>query len=230
MEWQAIIDFDGTITRRDTTDQILERFALPEWQEIELDWLAGRMGSRECMRRQVELLRVTPAALDAFIAGIEIDWGFLSFVRICARHGVPLTVVSDGLDLTIRQVLKRVGLGHLPIIANHLEPVGGDRWLLSSPHAATSGDCTSGTCKCAVADGLHRPLTLLVGDGKSDHCVAGQADLVFAKKGLIAHCRDNFLPHHPFSTFAQAVRLLEDLLGANAAVAARHKTKDMIDG
>lgn len=230
MEWQAIVDFDGTITRRDTTDQILERFALPEWQEIEQDWVAGRIGSSECMRRQVELLRVTPDDLEAFIAGIEIDWGFLSFVRLCARCDVPLTVVSDGLDLTIRQVLKRVGLGHLPVVANHLESAGGDRWLLSSPHAAASGDCPSGTCKCAVADSLHRPLTLLVGDGRSDHCVAAQADRVFAKAGLIAHCRDNGLPHQPFTDFSEAVSLLEDLLRAGVPVEARLKTKDMING
>ncbi|POR45246.1 hypothetical protein CYD53_13818, partial [Bosea psychrotolerans] len=33
MEWQAIVDFDGTISCQDTTDQILERFAAPSWQE-----------------------------------------------------------------------------------------------------------------------------------------------------------------------------------------------------
>jgi 2,3-diketo-5-methylthio-1-phosphopentane phosphatase len=230
MQWQAIVDFDGTISRQDTTDQILERFAEPAWRAIEQDWLDGAIGSRECMRRQVELLRVSPAELDAFIAGIEIDWGFSAFVRVCARHDIPVTVVSDGLDRTIRSVLTRAGLGALPVVANHLASAGGDRWRLSSPHAASSGACSSGTCKCAVADSLHRPLTLLVGDGKSDHCVAGQADLVFAKAGLLAHCRENGLPHHPFSTFSQAVRLLEELLGADAAVAARHNTKDMIDG
>jgi 2,3-diketo-5-methylthio-1-phosphopentane phosphatase len=232
MHWQAIVDFDGTISRQDTTDQILETFAEPAWRAIEDEWLAGRIGSRDCMRRQVDLLRVTPAELDAFIADIEIDWGFSAFVRVCARHDIPVTVVSDGLDRTIRMVLTRAGLDYLPVVANHLEPIGGDRWRLSSPHAASHGDCASGTCKCAVADGLHRPLTLLVGDGKSDHCVAAQADIVFAKKGLIAHCRDNALPHQPFTDFSQAVGLLESLLGADAAIAVapRAMTKDMIDG
>jgi len=231
MQWQAIVDFDGTISRQDTTDQILQRFAEPSWQAIEEDWVAGKIGSRECMRRQVELLRVSPTELDAFIAGIEIDWGFSAFVRVCARHDIPVTVVSDGLDRTIRAVLARAGLGSLNVIANHLESVGGDRWRLSSPHAAVSGDCTSGTCKCAVADSLHRPLTLLVGDGKSDHCVAGQADVVFAKKGLIAHCRDNGLPHHPFTDFSQATGLLEALLCTPATSGAvRELTKDTIHG
>ena len=230
MHWQAIVDFDGTISRQDTTDQILERFAEPDWRTIEDEWLAGRIGSRECMQRQVGLLRVSPAELDAFVAEIEIDWGFSSFVRVCTRHDIPVTVVSDGLDRTIRMVLTRAGLGDLPVAANHLKSIGADRWRLSSPYAPAGQDCASGTCKCAVTDALHRPLTLLVGDGKSDHCVAGRADIVFAKKGLIAHCRDNALPHHPFTDFSEAVGLLERLLGADAAVATREMTKDMIDG
>ena len=230
MQWQAIVDFDGTISRQDTTDQILTRFAEPQWQVIEEDWLAGRIGSRECMQRQIELLSVSPAELAAFVDEIEIDWGFSSFVRLCGRHDIPVTVVSDGLDRTIHAVLTRVGLGHLRVVANHLSYVGADRWSLSSPHAAPTGTCTSGTCKCAIAHAMHRPLTLLVGDGKSDHCVAGEADLVFAKKGLIAHCREHGLPHRPFTDFSEATSLLEDLLRAEAASPAREFTKDMIDG
>ncbi|AOO79472.1 MtnX-like HAD-IB family phosphatase [Bosea vaviloviae] len=231
MEWQAIVDFDGTISCQDTTDQILGRFAEPAWQEIEQDWIDGKIGSRECMKRQVEMLRVSPGMLDSFIADIEIDWDFPAFVRLCMRHDIPVTVVSDGLDRTIRAVLNRAGLGFLPIVANRLDYAGEGRWQLTSPYASTTGGCDSGTCKCAVTDSLHRPLTLLVGDGKSDHCVAGQADLVFAKKGLIAHCRDQGLPHHPFTDFSQAVGLLEELLCATAASGqARELTKDTIHG
>lgn len=232
--WQAIVDFDGTISRQDTTDLILTRFAGPQWHAIEEEWLAGTIGSRDCMRRQIELLRVSPQMLDAFIDTIEIDSGFSSFARLCARHDIPVTVVSDGLDRTIHAVLARAGLAHLRVVANHLSHAGADRWSLSSPHAATSGACTSGTCKCAVADGLDRPLTLLVGDGRSDHCVAGEADLVFAKKGLIAHCRELGLPHHPFADFSEATGLLENLLRTEAASPPRELTprftKDMIDG
>jgi len=234
MQWQAIVDFDGTISREDTTDAILTRFADPHWHAIEDEWLAGRIGSRDCMRRQIGLLRVSPQALDAFVEQIEIDWGFSAFVRLCARHDIPVTVVSDGLDRTIHAVLTRAGLGHLRVVANHLSHVGADRWSLSSPHAATSGACMSGTCKCAVADSLPRPLTLLVGDGKSDHCVAGEADLVFAKKGLIAHCRELGLPHRPFTDFSEATGLLEDLLRTEAESPARELmrdfTKDLING
>src|SRR6266850_1760275 len=36
------LDFDGTITRRDAVDAILETYADPEWLEFEAQWRAGR--------------------------------------------------------------------------------------------------------------------------------------------------------------------------------------------
>lgn len=81
MQWQAIVDFDGTISFADTTDRILARFAEPGWEAIEEDWVASRIGSRECMERQIALLHVSPDVLDTFVESFEIDWGFVSFVR-----------------------------------------------------------------------------------------------------------------------------------------------------
>ena len=81
MKFHVFVDFDGTIAPQDTTDLILERFADPAWRDIEEEWRAGRIGSRECMVRQIDLIRAIEEELDAFINEIEIDPGFLtSFV------------------------------------------------------------------------------------------------------------------------------------------------------
>ncbi|MGO4405273.1 MtnX-like HAD-IB family phosphatase [Bosea sp. RAF48] len=230
MQWQAIVDFDGTISEKDTTDSVLARFAEPGWEAIEDDWVAGRIGSRECMERQVALLRASPDVFDSFVESFAIDWGFAFFVRVCQRHGVPVTVVSDGLDRTIHTVLRRAGLAGLPVIANHLEPVGADRWRLTSPHASRDGSCSSGTCKCSVASSLGRPATILVGDGRSDFCLAERADLIFAKNGLIAHCDQAGVEHRPFSRLAEAARILDDMLTGVVPAAASHHIKDLING
>lgn len=230
MHWQAIVDFDGTISVRDTTDSILQRFAEPGWEEIEAEWVAGRIGSRECMAQQAGLLRVSPDVLDTFVDGLEIDWSFAAFVRLCQRQDVPVTVVSDGLDRTIHRLLHRAGLGGLPVVANHLEFIGGDRWRLSSPHADPSGGCASGTCKCRVTGNLSRPLTLLVGDGRSDFCLASQADMVFAKNSLVGHCRENGIPHQVFDDFSEAVGLLEAVLAGATVPGRTHALKDTING
>ena len=84
---RVLLDFDGTISETDTTDLLLERFADPAWHEIEEEWKAGRIGSRECMVRQIDLVRATPAEMDAFIGAIRIDPGFTGFAGCCGASG-----------------------------------------------------------------------------------------------------------------------------------------------
>src|SRR5258708_36358064 len=64
LQVRMFVDFDGTIALEDTTDVILERFALPEWRVVEADWVAGLIGSRECLARQVDMIRARPDDLD----------------------------------------------------------------------------------------------------------------------------------------------------------------------
>ncbi len=220
MNWQLIVDFDGTISLDDTTDLLMEEFADPAWQDIESEWLSGSIGSRECMMRQVDLVRATPAELDAFIDRIEIDWHFKSFVRQAQRYDVPITIVSDGLDYIIHSVLRRAGLDGLQVTANHLSYKGDGQWRLTSPYASTGCHSQSGTCKCSIAAQRRDKMTLVIGDGRSDRCVAEDADFVFAKSGLIKFCQDKQLPFTAFKDFSQASVLLADLLDVVPTVSA----------
>lgn len=210
--WRVTLDFDGTITQSDTVDAIHEAFALPAWREIEALWAIGTIGSADCMSRQAALLRVEPADLDAFLDKVAVDWGLTGMLRACARAGAPVAVVSDGYDRAARRVLTRMGAGHLPIHANRLTPIGGDRWRLSSPHRAEG--CAAGTCKCAQAAGAAQPLTVLIGDGRSDRCLARRADLVFAKSGLADWCRAERIAHIPIQRLDEVTPHLADLAAA----------------
>jgi 2-hydroxy-3-keto-5-methylthiopentenyl-1-phosphate phosphatase len=208
-DWVILCDFDGTIATDDVTDSLLLRFGLPGWQDLEVDWRAGRIGSRACMSGQVALLDCSVEELDEHLDGIDIDPQFGVFAAAVERAGWPLTVVSDGLDYAISRILVRHELGHLPIIANRLEPTGPRSWRLDFPHAR--GGCASGTCKCArVASPGSR--TLLIGDGASDFCVAAKADLSWARERLLDHCRRHLLPHRAVADFAQALTLWPGLV------------------
>ena len=204
---RVFIDFDGTIAPVDTTDLLLERFAAPQWREIEDDWKAGRIGSRECMVRQIDLVRATPAEMDEFIRTVDIDAAFPSFVRLFRRLGHTLIVISDGLDRTIRTVLDRNDID-LPYFANHLQWQGGDRWRLSFPHARSDCATLSGNCKCSFSEGRPQELKILIGDGRSDFCMAERADLVLAKQSLLRHCQKLGIPHIAFENFEEATELL----------------------
>ncbi|MBX9588311.1 MAG: MtnX-like HAD-IB family phosphatase [Hyphomonadaceae bacterium] len=213
------MDFDGTIAPVDTTDLLLERFAASAWRDIEEEWKAGRIGSRECMVRQIDLVRATPAELDALIRTVDIDQGFRSFVSLFRHLGHALVVVSDGLDRTIRTVLDRNDID-VPYFANHLRWRGDDRWRLTFPHARSDCASLSGNCKCSFAEGRPSELNILIGDGRSDFCLAGRADLVLAKASLLKHCRNASLPHIAFENFDEATKLLAGWLEERGAVAA----------
>jgi 2-hydroxy-3-keto-5-methylthiopentenyl-1-phosphate phosphatase len=221
---RVLLDFDGTISETDTTDLLLQRFADPAWQDIEEEWKGGRIGSRECMARQIDLVRATPAEMDAFIGTVRIDPGFRGFVQRFGDLGHNLLVVSDGLDRTIRTVLDRAGI-HLPYFANHLQWRGGDRWRLTFPHAKGTCATLAGNCKCSFAEGKPRALNILVGDGRSDFCLAGRADLVLAKGSLLEHCRATDLPHYGFETFEEVAALLAQWLDARGTVATQEPAR-----
>ena len=53
----VLSDFDGTITRTDVAEAILDTFAPSEWREIEELYRARKIGTRESMVRQFALVR-----------------------------------------------------------------------------------------------------------------------------------------------------------------------------
>ncbi|KGI77747.1 MtnX-like HAD-IB family phosphatase [Oleiagrimonas soli] len=208
-DWTILCDFDGTIALDDVTDALLSRFALPEWEAIEARWRDGAIGSRECMTAQVALIDASLDEVDAVLDALPIDPAFPGFVAEARRQGMPVQIVSDGLDYAIRRILARHGLSDLPIRANRLLHDGTRGWQLASPHADAACGEASGTCKCAIARGHDR--VLMIGDGLSDFCVSGVADFVFAKKKLITHCRRAGIPHRPIVDFSDACALLDTL-------------------
>ena len=212
--WTVLCDFDGTIAQDDVTDSLLLRFGRPGWDALEADWRAGRIGSRDCMAGQVALLDCSIDELCDHLSTVVIDSYFPAFVAAVQSRGWPLTVVSDGLDFVITEVLRRHGLAALPVVANHLVADGARRWRLEFPHARPRCVSRSGNCKCAQVpvspDALRRKV-LMIGDGVSDFCVAERCDLSFARKQLLEHCLDNGLRHNAVTDFRQAFALLPTL-------------------
>lgn len=200
------IDFDGTVTLQDTTDVLLDRFADPAWLTVEEEWLAGHIGSRECLSRQAALLRATPAQMDAALADVLIDPDFTAFVHMARMTGATMQILSDGFDRCIDPILEREGT-RLPVTCNRLRFVGADRWAAEFP--AFSADCmsASGVCKCRAAQTSR--LLVLIGDGRSDFCLASRADWILAKGNLARHCAERGYPFLPIDSFADVLDWLQ---------------------
>lgn len=203
-------DFDGTITVRDTTDAVLERFADPAYLEWERKWEAGEVTARECMERQAQLIRGTPEEIRAFVRTMPIDPGIHALVESCRLLGGHLTIVSDGIDLLMQEVLRAHRLGYLPHYSNRLHWNRRGRGVLTFPYA--EADCRGGCglCKCAQMEKRAAPgaWRVYIGDGLSDRCAVHQTDQVFAKGKLRAYCVENGIIHTQFESLSEVAAAL----------------------
>ena len=205
----VLTDFDGTITRTDIAEAILEEFAPVEWWEIEELHRARKIGTRESLARQFALMRTPEADILRFVdATAEVDATFREFVSFCRRRGLLLEIVSEGLDIYVRHLLRKWDLD-VPVRTNRAIFDEG-RVRIEYPWADAT--CTlCGTCKLLRLFELRSEgyRTAYVGDGHSDLCPAFEADLLFAKAELADLCRAEQIEFVPFDRFSDVQRRLE---------------------
>jgi 2-hydroxy-3-keto-5-methylthiopentenyl-1-phosphate phosphatase len=214
-------DFDGTITQIDVTDEILSELAHPSWEEVEQEWARGMIGSRECLTRQMALVDASAEALDNLIDSVPVDPHFAKFHQFLRRHRIPLYVVSDGFDYVIRRVLEHSGVNGSLRNGSHLFSsslrIEGNRLVTSFPHSPEPCEHGCATCKPAIMRRLgqnHRPV-IFIGDGFSDRFAVETSDVIFAKRQLLAYCRERGIACTPFETFADIqARMAEAMAGA----------------
>ena len=110
LRWTVLCDFDGTIGLRDTIDTLLQRFGRPGWEALEDDWLAGRIGSRACMRGQVALLDMDAAQFEQHLSGLDIDPAFPAFAAAVAARGWGIGPVLWLVAMTVSGIAITFGL------------------------------------------------------------------------------------------------------------------------
>ncbi len=208
-------DFDGTITTRDVVNTLLATLADPVWTAIETEWTQGRIGSRECLARQIPLIRGGWPAMEHVLKTVTVDSTFAGFAEWCTSQAIPLVIVSDGLDRVIEWVLAREGICVNAIWANHLVIGEGGALSVTFPHPPRDRDCRGGLCKCHVLTEA-KSKRVVIGDGLSDLCWASKADYCFAKDQLLASCRTQQIAHRAFEDFTTIQRTLALLLAEDS--------------
>ncbi|MBF0253959.1 MAG: MtnX-like HAD-IB family phosphatase [Candidatus Omnitrophica bacterium] len=207
------MDFDGTITRNDVVDGILDRFTTNRnWEKIEQEWARGLIGSKECLTRQLADVRLTERELESYLESVELDPGFLEFEKWLCGQGIDRVILSDGFDYFIRKVFACREVPHIPFLSNSLRFEGG-RLIPDFPHAGEScGRC--GHCKGSTLRSVRSRLghVVFVGDGLSDLCALPESGTVFAKGRLAEHCHTNGIACHEVRDFRDVQRGMETAL------------------
>jgi 2-hydroxy-3-keto-5-methylthiopentenyl-1-phosphate phosphatase len=140
---------------------------------------------------------------------ITVDPTFADFARLCRERGVPLTIVSSGVERIIAGRLAEVGVRDVAIVANGLvaDPAG---WRLVFRDDVPNGTDKAALVRLAAAHGAR---TVFVGDGRSDFDAALAADVRFAKRGaaLERFLRERNVRFEPFSNFQEVAERLPEL-------------------
>jgi 2-hydroxy-3-keto-5-methylthiopentenyl-1-phosphate phosphatase len=189
-----VLDFDGTVTERDTLDLVLSEFGdakVYERAEAELD--AGRMTLNEVISAEFATVM---APLDEVVAYVvehaRVRPGFAELAR--ARH--PL-VVSSGFRELIEPVLEREGvLDAVELRANQVEALP-EGWRVHFRVAETCEVCGE---PCKRAD-LPAGEVVYAGDGHSDYCASLAAARVFATGGLARWLESRGVAFTPLTDF-----------------------------
>lgn len=205
-----VIDFDGTLSVGDTVDAMLERFADDRWKDLEDEWMQGNISAIECMKQQLDLVEVDQVTLENFFRGIQLDASFIPFHKYISKFS-KVAIVSDGLDHAIDVATRNAAIPSMPIYANKLH-FKSNGVSISYPFRNENCKAGNGVCKCQIAEQLSADVggpVVLVGDGKSDYCLAKHADIVFAKGKLISYCEQENIPFRRFQTFSEVLGVVK---------------------
>jgi len=203
------LDFDGTITVTDTGVHLLDRLAPPTWHEIEVLYEEGRIGSRECMSREWELLPRDRDAIEAVVRDVALDDGFDALVGYLRSAGAEITILSDGFGFRAREIAREA---EIPVLTNSIDWKGHQVIFPDVLRSCPCAEC--GTCKRApiLAARERGRFAVLVGDGISDVKGADVADFVFAKGELADWCEAHGVGARRFERLSD---VLHDLVTPN---------------
>ena len=170
-----VLDWDGTVTEKDSLWLALEGFGDQEiFERVEGALVAGRISFREVM--ELEFATVT-ASLEEVVEYLrEVVRIRPGFAELARAHD-PL-ILSSGFHELIEPLLEREGV-ELELRANRLDPSPQGwriRWRDPEPCPVCGDLCKRRSLPAG-------PLAY-AGDGYSDRCAALAVDRVFARDSL----------------------------------------------
>ncbi|OGU16244.1 MAG: hypothetical protein A2X61_14295 [Ignavibacteria bacterium GWB2_35_12] len=207
-------DFDGTVTKPDLGDEIFKVYGKFEPYHSQLR--EGKLNIRDYWRTVCSELKPGTNAeiIRHFAEQAEVDSYFKDFAEFCKENDIHVSIVSDGFDTYINPVLNKLGLDWLHVYCNRLIFNDGSPPIPVYPYASESCECLCASCKRnSMLNSIDDNTVLVyIGDDYSDYCGAEHSDIVFAKKNLAAYCNEKKIPHYPYSTFFDILRIMKDIV------------------
>jgi len=201
-------DFDGTITRNNLSILLREKYACGNWRKIDVDYLHGRLTVEQSNQLQFTLIKEPEEKLQEFIRQhIEVRPGFAKFISYCRKNGIPIVIVSSGLDFYIKTVLNYLALSDLEL---HCGQTCFGKDGINITYRDPKGEIITEGFKRKYLTALKKrgQSVIYLGDGLSDLEAACLADYILAIGQLPELLRAESVPYHSFSDFHDVIRQL----------------------
>jgi 2,3-diketo-5-methylthio-1-phosphopentane phosphatase len=214
--FSLFIDFDFTITTDDVGNRLYTYFSDGLNEALVKRWLEREISSYTCLTEEARLCHGAPADFISYVDKFEIDPGFGKIIDLCRECEIPLRVLSDGLDFYIRHILAKYGYGDVPFDSNQAEFA--DNGLKINLPYWTEKCAECGNCKGERIKTLKREhdTVIYIGDGLSDLCGCGQADLIFAKDDLADFLRKDSIDFIEYTDLAEVAQRLREVVKASS--------------
>lgn len=204
--WAAVSDFDGTITLRDVGDHLLLHYGFSDRKTIEESY-SLKVRVEDFMKRAFAGAKLTEEVIAGFVREkVRARHGFRDFILFCGSAGVPVEIVSGGIDLYADPFFEKHGVKARSFFGRARVAEGGisinypflKRMDLSSFKASRVRRLKSAGYK-----------VVFFGDGPNDLKAARLADKVYAAGRLLKLCREREIPASPLVSFTRAANFIK---------------------
>ena len=207
MNLVLLCDFDGTITTIDTAEWVLTRFAQGDWRVFDRQFEKGEITLERCLNSQFSLVKASKKQILRELKDIVVFRpNFKKLAEYCKENGIPLTIVSAGLDFVINHFLKLNSCSDLVKVCAAKTSFSANGIKLAFPPLL---DKAADNIKDDMVRRCRRynQRVIYVGDGLADFNALKDADYSFAIDGsrLARLCTENGMSCRTITDFLEII-------------------------
>ena len=211
----VLTDYDDTAAVQNVAELLLGRFGAPDWPAVRERFRNGELSLKDYQEITFRDIRATKAEMQDFVgANAEFRPGFGALAGFCRRRGIPLAIVSQGLDFYIQPLVDAAGESDIPIYAVTARfgadgRIAGYGYDFPYPDAPERGNSKALIVQRYRQQGRY---VFYAGDGRSDFEAGAVADAVFAHRQMAEMCAAAGIAYTEFNDFFPVLAAVRDYL------------------
>ena len=212
----ALTDFDDTAAVQNVAELLLHRFGHPRWQEVRQRFREGELSLKDYQEITFRQMRAGKAEMEAYVrANAGFRPGFVDLCEFCRGNGIPVAIVSQGLDFYVQALLDASGQSDVPVYAVTTRFDDGGRiagygYDFPYPEAPERGNSKALLVRRFQRRGHY---VFYAGDGRSDFEAGEVADAVFAHRQMAELCDAGGVAYIPFTDFVPVLAAVREYYG-----------------